>query len=132
MKKLSREQQRAIFAKGRKTYAVMKDRSLKRNKPNPVPKKYQSGEVEVNVGRLGEGYFSLGEKQQLRKARMIAEKYGEDVAVGELRAVQIKKQNTQKAISKRAKKLAKRIAGEFKGKKRVEYPKGFSPNAERK
>jgi len=73
----------------------------------------------------GAGFFERSRESQLRLARGVASKYGEKVALGKLRALQVFFKRTDPEKSERAKKLAHEIAGEYKGRKRVPYPTGF-------
>ncbi len=51
---------------------------------------------------------------------------GERKVVGELRALQVFFKTTDPQKSEHALELSKKVAGSFKGKQKVRYPKGFS------
>jgi hypothetical protein len=54
-----------------------------------------------------------------------AKKIGERRAVGELRSLQVFFKRTAPNKSRRALELSRKVAGSFKGTKKVTYPKGF-------
>jgi hypothetical protein len=55
-----------------------------------------------------------------------AKEAGERKVVGELRALQVFFKTTDPQKSKHALDLSKRVAGSFKDRQQVGYPKGFS------
>jgi hypothetical protein len=74
----------------------------------------------------GAGFFdrSNGEQEQIVFNR--AKEAGERKVVGELRTLQVFFKTTDPQKSKRALELSKRVAGSFKDRQQVGYPKGFS------
>jgi hypothetical protein len=73
----------------------------------------------------GPGFFrrSQGEQESIvfRRAKVM----GEKKAVGELRALQVFFKRTDPKKSRRALELSKKVAGSFKGSRKVDYPEGF-------
>ena len=74
----------------------------------------------------GPGFFNRSNEDQEKIVFKRANKLGEKKVVGELRALQVFFKTTDPQKSKRALELSKQAAGSFKGKKKVEYPEGFS------
>jgi hypothetical protein len=73
----------------------------------------------------GPGFFDRSEDEQERIVFDRAREVGERKVVGELRALQVFFKRTNPDKSKRALELSKKVAGSFKGKQKVGYPKGF-------
>ena len=128
-----RKQLKKMFAQQE---TVHKDPALKQNKPNPVPNKYRPRvRIKVQKGVLGQGkpgFFKLPTSIRRRRETQLARKEGEQAIVGRIRAIKVFHKNTNPSLSKKAASDARYIAGSFKGKKVVGFPKGFSPNARRK
>src|ERR1041385_4841792 len=74
----------------------------------------------------GVGFFKRPAKDQERIVFNRAKKVGEGKVVGELAPLQVFFKRTSPAKSKRALELSKRVAGSFKDKLSVGYPKGFA------
>lgn len=74
----------------------------------------------------GPGFFNRSNENQEQIVFKRANKLGEKKVVGELRALQVFFKTTDPKKSKRALELSKQVAGTFKDKKKVGYPKGFS------
>lgn len=74
----------------------------------------------------GPGFFRRTRQEQEGIVFRRAKKLGEKKVVGELRALQVFFKTTSPEESERANQLSKLIAGSFKGKNRVAYPKGFT------
>ena len=77
----------------------------------------------------GPGFFkrSKGEQEQIVFRR--AKRMGEKKVVGELRALQVFFKTTDPKKSRRALELSKKVAGSFKGKEEIGFPRGFSKTA---
>ena len=93
-----------------------------RGKPGRGPKVVPP----LEKGALGgSGFFSRPDSEQERivfdRARMV----GEKKVIGELRALQVFFKRTDPQNSYRALELSKKVAGSFKDKEEVGYPKGF-------
>lgn len=73
----------------------------------------------------GPGFFSRSSDEQKRIVFKRARKMGERKVVGELRALQVFFKTTDPRKSRRALQLSKQVAGSFKGKQKVRYPRGF-------
>lgn len=73
----------------------------------------------------GPGFFNRPKAEQKQIVFRRAEKLGERKVVGELRALQVFFKTTSPSKSKRALELSKQVAGSFKGKEKVDFPKGF-------
>jgi hypothetical protein len=73
----------------------------------------------------GSGFFDRSEDEQERIVFDRAREVGERKVVGELRALQVFFKRTNPDRSKRALELSKKVAGSFKRKQEVGYPKGF-------
>jgi hypothetical protein len=94
------------------------DRGKKGRGPKVVP--------PLERGALGgPGFFSkpAGEQERIVFAR--AKRLGEKRVVGELRALQVFFKNTNPQKSRRALGLSKKVAGSFKGRQKVGYPRGL-------
>ena len=78
----------------------------------------------------GPGFFDRPEGDQENIVFNRARETGERKVVGELRALQVFFKRTDPEKSRRALELSKKVAGSFKGKEEVEYPKGFSRKPE--
>jgi hypothetical protein len=94
------------------------DRGKKGRGPKLVP--------SLERGALGgPGFFSRPVKEQEKIVFNRAKRLGEKKVVGELRALQVFFKNTDPRKSKRALGLSKKVAGSFKGRQAVDYPKGL-------
>ena len=94
-----------------------------RGKPGRGPKVVPP----LEEGALGGAGFldrSNDEQEQIVFSR--AKEMGERKVVGELRALQVFFKTTDPQKSKRALELSKKVAGSFKDRQHVGYPKGFS------
>jgi hypothetical protein len=78
----------------------------------------------VKKGALGVDFDWSAEKRR-RVESKLARKEGEKSVVGKLRAIQVFNKNVNPELSRKAKSDADYIAGTYRGKKRVGYPKGF-------
>jgi hypothetical protein len=95
------------------------DRGRKGRGPKIVP--------PLERGALGgPGFFSRSIKEQEEIVFNRARRLGEKKVVGELRALQVFFKNTDPRKSRRALALSKKVAGSFKGRKMVSYPRGLS------
>jgi hypothetical protein len=95
------------------------DRGKKGRGPKVVP--------PLEKGALGgSGFFDRTNNDQERIVFDRTKELGEKKVIGELRALQVFFKRTDPKKSKRALELSKRVAGSFKGKKKVQYPEGFS------
>jgi hypothetical protein len=74
----------------------------------------------------GAGFFDRSNDEQEQIVFNRAKEAGERKVVGELRALQVFFKTTDPQKSKRALELSKRVAGSFKDRQQVGYPKGFS------
>ncbi len=74
----------------------------------------------------GSGFFDRSSDEQEQIVFSRATEIGERKVVGELRALQVFFKTTDPQKSKRALELSKKVAGSFKDKQEVGYPKGFS------
>ncbi|MFL6483711.1 MAG: hypothetical protein ACJ70Z_03215 [Nitrososphaera sp.] len=74
----------------------------------------------------GSGFFDRSSDEQEQIVFSRARTLGERKVVGELRALQVFFKTTDPQKSKRALELSKKVAGSFKNKQEVGYPKGFS------
>src|SRR5919201_66803 len=93
-----------------------------RGKPGRGPKVVPP----LEKGALGgPGFFDRPESEQENIVFERAKELGERKVVGELRALQVFFKRTDPQKSRRALELSKKVAGSFKGKEEVEYPKGF-------
>ena len=79
------------------------------------------------IGRPGFFKRPKGEQEQIVFRR--AKRMGEKKVVGELRALQVFFKTTDPKKSKRALELSKKVAGSFKGKEEIGFPRGFSKTA---
>ena len=94
-----------------------------RGKPGRGPKVVPP----LEEGALGgPGFFNRSKGEQERIVFERAKTMGEKKAVGELRALQVFFKTTDPQKSRRALELSKQVAGSFKGKEKVGYPKGFA------
>jgi hypothetical protein len=77
----------------------------------------------------GPGFFKRpkGEQEQIVFRR--TKRMGEKKVVGELRALQVFFKTTDPKKSRRALELSKKVAGSFKGKEEIGFPRGFSKTA---
>jgi hypothetical protein len=95
------------------------DRGKKGRGPKVVP--------PLEKGALGgSGFFDRPDDDQERIVFERTKELGEKKVIGELRAMQVFFKRTDPQKSKRALALSKKVAGSFKGKEKVQYPKGFS------
>ena len=74
----------------------------------------------------GPGFFKRPAREQERIVFNRAKRMGEKKVVGELRALQVFFKTTSPQNSRRALALSKQVAGTFKGKENIGYPRGFS------
>ncbi len=74
----------------------------------------------------GSGFFNRSYDEQEQIVFNRAKEVGERKVVGELRVLQVLFKTTDPLKSKRALELSKKVAGSFKDKQQVDYPKGFS------
>ncbi|MFL6497040.1 MAG: hypothetical protein ACJ703_11530 [Nitrososphaera sp.] len=74
----------------------------------------------------GSGFFDRSSDEQEQIVFSRAGTLGERKVVGELRALQVFFKTTDPQKSKCALELSKKVAGSFKNKQEVDYPKGFS------
>ena len=96
-----------------------RDRGKKGRGPKVVP--------PLEKGALGgPGFFKRSNEKQEKILFERAKELGEKKVVGELRTLQLFFKTTDPEKSKRALELSKKVAGSFKGKQEVQYPKGFS------
>ena len=94
-----------------------------RGKPGRGPKVVPP----LEEGALGgAGFFDRSNDEQEQIVFNRAKEAGERKVVGELRALQVFFKTTDPQKSKRALDLSKRVAGSFKDRQQVGYPKGFS------
>ncbi len=94
-----------------------------RGKPGRGPKVVPP----LEEGALGgAGFFDRSNDEQEQIVFNRAKEAGERKVVGELRALQVFFRTTDPQKSKRALELSKRVAGSFKDRQQVGYPKGFS------
>lgn len=73
----------------------------------------------------GPGFFDRSKDEQEQIIFERAKEMGERKVIGELRALQVFLKKTEPQKSKRALELSKKVAGSFKDKQEVDYPKGF-------
>lgn len=73
----------------------------------------------------GPGFFDRSKDEQEQIIFERAKERGERKVIGELRALQVFLKKTEPQKSKRALELSKKVAGSFKDKQEVDYPKGF-------
>ena len=93
-----------------------------RGKPGRGPKVVPP----LEEGALGgPGFFNRSNNEQEQIVFNRAKEMGEKKVIGELRALQVFLKNTDPQKSRRALELSKKIAGSFKGRQEVSYPKGF-------
>jgi len=69
--------------------------------------------------------FSKPAKERRKQEIKLAKKIGEKKVVSKLIALEVLNKRVNPSLAKKAKADAHFIAGSFKGKKQVEYPKGF-------
>lgn len=94
------------------------DRGKKGRGPRIVP--------PLERGALGgPGFFRRPASDQERIVFARAKRLGERRVVGELRALQVFFKNTDPQKSRRALALSKKVAGSFKGRHKVDYPRGL-------
>lgn len=94
-----------------------------RGKPGRGPKVVPP----LEEGALGgSGFFDRSDDEQEQIVFNRAKEVGERKAVGELRALQVFFKTTDPQKSRRALELSKKVAGSFKDRQQVDYPKGFS------
>ncbi len=94
-----------------------------RGKPGRGPKVV----LPLEEGALGgAGFFDRSNDEQEQIVFNRAKEAGERKVVGELRALQVSFKATDPQKSKRALELSKKVAGSFKDRQQVGYPKGFS------
>jgi len=97
----------------------MSDRGKPGRGPKVVP--------PLEEGALGgPGFFVRSNDEQEQIVFSRAKQLGERKVVGELRALQVFFKSTDPQKSRRALELSKEVAGSFKDKQQVGYPKGFS------
>lgn len=94
-----------------------------RGKPGRGPKVIPPLE-EGGLG--GAGFFDWSNNEQEEVVFNRAKEVGERKVVGELRALQVFFKATDPQKSRRALELSKKVAGSFKDRQEVGYPKGFS------
>ena len=93
-----------------------------RGKPGRGPKVVPP----LEEGALGgSGFFNRSNEEQEQIVFNRAKERGERKVVGELRALQVFFKTTDPQKSRRALELSKKVAGSFKDKQEVGYPKGF-------
>jgi hypothetical protein len=93
-----------------------------RGKPGRGPKVVPP----LEEGALGgSGFFNLSNEEQEQIVFNRAKERGERKVVGELRALQVFFKTTDPQKSRRALELSKKVAGSFKDRQEVGYPKGF-------
>ncbi len=73
----------------------------------------------------GPGFFNRSKTEQKQIVFRRAKRLGERKVVGELRALQVFFKTTDPSKSKRVLELSKQVAGSFKGKEKIDFPKGF-------
>ena len=73
----------------------------------------------------GPGFFNLSNEEQEQIVFNRAKERGERKVVGELCALQLFFKTTDPQKSRRALELSKKVAGSFKDRQEVGYPKGF-------
>jgi hypothetical protein len=120
-KRDSKEGQKVKVAKTRVKPSTFKitDRGKPGRGPKVVP--------PLEEGALGgSGFFDRSNDEQEQIVFNRAKEAGERKVVGELRALQVFFKTTDPQKSKRALELSKRVAGSFKDRQQVGYPKGFS------
>ncbi len=94
-----------------------------RGKPGRGPKVVPP----LEEGALGgSGFFDRSNDEQEQIVFNRAKEVGERKVVGELRALQVFFKTTDPQKSRRALELSKKVAGSFKDRQQVDYPKGFS------
>ena len=117
----SKEEKKAKVAKTRVKPSTFKIRD--RGKPGRGPKVVPP----LEEGALGgSGFFDRSNDEQEQIVFNRAKEAGERKVVGELRALQVFFKTTDPQKSKRALELSKKVAGSFKDRQQVGYPKGFS------
>ena len=120
-KRDSKEGKEAKVAKTRVKPSTFKIRD--RGKPGRGPKVVPP----LEEGALGgAGFFDRSNDEQEQIVFNRAKEAGESKVVGELRALQGFFKTTDPQKSKRALELSKKVAGSFKDRQQVGYPKGFS------
>jgi hypothetical protein len=77
-------------------------------------------------GLGGPGFFDRASEEQEQIVFRRAREVGERKIVGELRALQVLFKTTDPQKSRRALELSKKVAGSFKDRQEVGFPKGFS------
>ena len=120
-KRGSKKGKRAKVAKTRVKPSTFKisDRGKPGRGPKVVP--------PLEEGALGgSGFFNRSNDEQEQIVFNRAKEVGERKVVGELRALQVFFKTTDPQRSKRALELSKKVAGSFKNRQQVDYPKGFS------
>ena len=117
----SKEGKKAKVAKTRVKPSTFKIRD--RGKPGRGPRVVPP----LEEGALGgAGFFDRSNDEQEQIVFNRAKEAGERKVVGELRTLQVFFKTTDPQKSKRALELSKRVAGSFKDRQQVGYPKGFS------
>ena len=120
-KRGSKEEKKVKAANTRVKPSTFKIRD--RGKPGHGPKVVPP----LEEGALGgAGFFDRSNDEQEQIVFNRAKEAGERKVVGELRALQVFFKTTDPQKSKRALELSKRVAGSFKDRQQVGYPKGFS------
>ncbi len=120
-KRGSKEGKKVKVAKTRVKPSKFKIRD--RGKPGRGPKVIPP----LEEGALGgAGFFDRSNDEQEQIVFNRAKEAGERKVVGELRALQVFFKTTDPQKSKRALELSKKVAGSFKDRQQVDYPKGFS------
>jgi hypothetical protein len=93
-----------------------------RGKPGRGPKVIPP----LEEGALGgSGFFDRSNEEQEQIVFNRAKEMGERKVVGELRALQVFFKTADAQKSRRALELSKKVAGSFKDRQEVGYPKGF-------
>lgn len=97
----------------------IKDRGAKGRGKKVIPK-LKKGTLGVNFG-----WSAAKRRSVLRKK---AKSLGEKKVVGKLRAIQVLNKRTNPFVSAKANADSKYVAGSFKDKRYVGYPRGFGRN----
>jgi hypothetical protein len=114
-----------IARRGGKTYRVppttyyIKDRGSKGRGRQYIP--------PLKEGALGIKFADGMSDEQIKRilAKQVR-RYGEKVVVGRLMALAVLNKRTNPELSAKCKKWAHWVAGSFKGRKYVGYPRGFA------
>lgn len=101
------------------TTYLAKDRGKRGRGKAPFP----ASKVKANI--LGEGFFDKSLAAQKKRLSAQAKRRGEMAVQGQLQLRSTQFKRTNPVASRRAKVLRKWVAGTFKGRKKVGYPRGF-------